>query len=86
MNTKYTSLPGRLIGVHVGPREGHVSGWRGGGVVDGPQVGGVGVGGGVAGPAGLDQTVRSSRSWQGNHHVPVCLGTVRVVLHQVGQV
>ena len=80
MNTKYTSLPGRLIGVDVGTGEGHVGGWRGGGVVDGPQVWWVGVGGGVAGPAGLDQTVWSSRGGQGHQHVPVCLRAVRVVL------
>ena len=68
-----SSIPGRLVGVHVGPCEGHVGRGRGGWVVDGPQVWGVGVGGGVAGPAGLDQTVWSSRSGQGNQDVSVCL-------------
>ena len=56
---------------------------EGGGVVDGSQVWWVGVGGGVAGPAGLDHTVGSSSTGQRNQDVPVCLGTVRIVLQQV---
>ena len=75
-----SSIPGRLVGVHVGPCEGHVGRGRGGWVVDGSQVWRVGVSGGVAGPAGLNQAVWSSRSGQGHQHVPVCLRAVRVVL------
>ena len=78
-----SSIPGRLVGVHVGPCEGHVGRGRGGGVVYGSQVWRVGVSGGVAGPAGLQLSVGTSSSGQRNQDVSVSLGTIRVVLHQL---
>ena len=83
LHTNYSlSVPGRLVG-EVWSGEGHVGGGGRGGVVDGAQVGWVGVGGGVAGPAGLQLSVGTSSSGERNQDVSVSLGTIRVVLHHL---